>query len=452
MNKTACILTILLLLLASSCGILPTESSDLADIAPAPLLPLPTDTEVPAPSAEPTPPATDATDPTSMPEPPEPEPEWLAPVIDAATVDKTGIGVIYVETLCYSSYAIQCDGSLWAWGYNNRSQLGDGTTTNRLSPVKILDDIIAISAGCDYAMAISEDGSLWAWGVNEDYQLGDGTTESRLSPVEVLDDVVSVSAGCSHTLAIKTDGSLWNWGHTGLGQLVYAPTTKKKVAIIIPTKAMDDVVSVSAGWTHTVVIKADGSLWAWGDNSSCQIGDDLTEKVYDPIREAYAPVRTPKKIMDDVASVSAGGAYTMAVKTDGSLWAWGDNFDGQLGDGTTEDRHTPVKIMDDVVSVSAGGVHTMAIRTDGSLWGWGANYDGEIGDGTIENRYYPKKIMVDVRTVSVGIDYTMAIRTDNTLWAWGNNNYGQLGNGTSEKHYYPQKIMGSTITNEIGDG
>ena len=152
------------------------------------------------------------------------------------------------------------------------------------------------------------------------------------------------------------------------------------------------------------------------------------------------------------STISVGEYHTMAIKDDGSLWAWGYNYYGQLGDGTREDRRTPVKIMDGVAQVSAGHYHTMAIKSDGSLWAWGYNRLGQLGDGTREDRRTPVKIMGGVAQVSTGNGHTAAIKSDGSLWAWGYNEYGRLGDGTTEDRRTPVEIMDGVMVKEIKHG
>ena len=385
--------------------------------------------------------------------------------------------VQYISAEKGSSFVILSDGSLWAWGSNNAGQLGDGTTTERHIPVKIMEDVIAVSAVPSewggYAMAIRTDGSLWAWGCNRVGQLGDGTTINRYTPVKIMEDVVIVSTSHlgwngGHTMAIKTDGSLWAWGRNSFGQLGDGTTTNRYA----PVKIMDDVAEVivstgNSGWDgYTMAIRTDGSLWAWGNNRNGYLGDGTTINRHTPVR-----------IMDDVATVSVGSNYTMAIRTDGSLWSWGSNWSGQLGDGTStrwydrllinNNRRSPVRIMEDVATVSIGNGYAMAIKTDGSLWAWGNNSAGRLGDGTssrwgdsgrISNdRYSPVKIMNNVAYISVGNDHSMAITYDGILWGWGSNSHGKIGDGTANMGWsgdndrlIPTKIMDSVALVSAG--
>ncbi len=199
--------------------------------------------------------------------------------------------------------------------------------------------------------------------------------------------------------------------------------------------------AIAAGNDYTAVIKEDGSLWTWGYNEYGQLGDGTREDK-----------STPVKIMDNVTAVSAGGYLTAAIKEDGSLWTWGWNNYGQLGDGTMENKSTPVKIMDNVVAVSAGYNHTAAIKEDGSLWTWGYNGDGQLGDGTTEAKSTPVKIIDNVDAVYTGRIYTAAIKEDGSLWTWGHNGDGQLGDGTRKDKTTPVKIMDNVATVSTGYG
>ncbi|MCL2771813.1 MAG: S-layer homology domain-containing protein [Oscillospiraceae bacterium] len=201
----------------------------------------------------------------------------------------------------------------------------------------------------------------------------------------------------------------------------------------------DSFSSISAGGNHSAFIKSDGSLWLWGWNNYGQIGDGTT--VYR---------QQPVKVMDDVVQVSAGGWHTLALKSDGSLWAWGDNDKGQIGNGFTINRTSPVKIMDGVIQISAGGSFSMAIKSDGSLWAWGDNYYGQSGDGTKLEHLTPIKIMNNVIKISLGADFSMAIKSDGSLWAWGDNSTGQLGDNTTVNKLTPVKIMDNVMQVSAG--
>ncbi|HRU45471.1 MAG TPA: chromosome condensation regulator RCC1, partial [Spirochaetota bacterium] len=375
---------------------------------------------------------------------------------DCTTVNKSspiqiGSSTDWVSVSCGGEYAVgshtvalKLDGSLWAWGYNSSGQLGDGTIENKLSPVRIgvSTDWASVSCGRDHTIALKLDGTLWTWGNNGFGQLGDGTTGSnKSSPVQIgsSTDWASVSCGISHTVAIKSNGSLWAWGYNNSGRLGDGTTANKSSPIQIGVST--DWASVSCGGGHTVAIKSNGSLWAWGNNELGQLGDGTTGNKSYPIRIG---------VSTDWASVSCGGSHTVAIKSNGSLWAWGRNNSGQLGDGTTENRSSPVQIgggSTDWASVSCGGSHTVAIKSNGTLWAWGYNYYGQLGDGTTANKSSPVQIgggSTDWASVSCGNDHTVAIKSNKTLWAWGYNGSGQLGDGTTGNKSSPVQIGSST--------
>ena|GEM_PF-5430053 len=296
-------------------------------------------------------------------------------------------------------------------------------------------EAVRVAAGTAHTVAIRADGSLWAWGLNSNGQLGDGMANNRSTPVRIgtATNWATVAAGERHTVAIRTDGSLWTWGDNAGGRTGLGTVSGSTRT---PTRigADNDWLSVSTGWRHTVAIRVDGSLWAWGLNEGGQLGDGTTTSRNTPTRIGTAT---------DWRFVSAGVAHTVAVRTDGSLWAWGLNSNGQLGDGTTNNRGSPVRIgmATNWASIAAGNQHTMAITRDGELWAWGNNYNGQLGDGTIINRNSPVRVGATTNWASVSAGaHTVGIRTDGSLWIWGNDRDGQFGRGSATNRSTPVQI------------
>ena len=276
-------------------------------------------------------------------------------------------------------------GALWMWGGNNNGQLGNGTTDSSDVPVKVLDNVVTVSCGSEYTAAIKTDGALWMWGENHDGRLGNGTTEDSLVPMKVLDNVATVSCGGCHTAAIKTDGTLWMWGENGYSQLGNGGGENAYGEQTVPIKVLDNVAAVSCGVHHTAAIKTDGTLWMWGLNEDGELGNGGGGNlVIEYTNGSVAYQTVPVKVLDNVAAVSCGYVCTAAIKTDGSLWMWGENDHGQLGNGGGENaygEHTvPIKVLDNVAAVSCGSTHTAAIKTDGTPWTWGSNWSGQLGN------------------------------------------------------------------------
>lgn len=337
------------------------------------------------------------------------------------------------------SLHVRSDGTVWAWGYNNHGQLGDGTRVGRLTPVQVqgLRDVVAVAGGLEHSLALKRDGTVWAWGGNATGQLGDGTTTERHTPVQVtgISDVVAVAGGSYHSLALREDGGVWAWGLNASGQLGDGTTSMRRSPILAYSSS--DSQAVASGAYHSMVLLSQGRAWAWGKNSSGQLGDASNEN---------NPSPNIVVLLLNAVGLAGGGGHSLAVKADGTVMAWGANTFGQLGDGTAKDRNVPVKVesLTDVVSVAGGNAHSLALKSNGWVWAWGYNNDGQLGNGTFNNfRYTPGLVnsLSSVESVACGSMHSLAMKSDGTVWAWGNNVQGQLGDGTMDYRALPVRVF-----------
>ena len=295
--------------------------------------------------------------------------------------------------------------------------------------------MVAISAGVLHTIALKGDGSVWEWGRN--VTLGD----VRSTPVQVigLTGVVAISAGSSPTVALKGDGSVRAWGASYFGQ-VGDGTTGNIRYVPVQVIGLTGVVAISAGSNHTVALKGDGNVWAWGDNTFGQLGDGAPPARSTPVQVSG---------LTGAIAISAGNIHTVALKGDGSVWAWGNNGNGQFGDGTTTNRSTPVLVsgLTGVVAISAGVLHTIALKDDGSVWAWGDNYYGELGDPTTTYRSTPVQVsgLTGVVAISAGFRHTVALKGDGSVLAWGDNSDGRIGDGTLAQRLSPTLVVNPSV-------
>jgi alpha-tubulin suppressor-like RCC1 family protein len=359
------------------------------------------------------------------------------------------------EYLVPASYFSQ--GGLWLWGRNSYGQLGDTTRTDVSSPIQTIaggTNWKLISSGFYHTAAIKTNGTLWLWGQNTYGNLADNTTTNKSSPVQTVAGGTNwkqVSVGRYYiNAAIKTDGTLWTWGN-GLSGSLGDGTSSGKSSPIQTIAAGTNWKSVATGPAFVGAIKTDGTLWTWGDNLYGNLGDNTIANKSSPVQTVASG--TNWKL------VAANGYHTAAIKTDGTLWLWGRNSRGQLGDNTIVNKSSPVQTVaggTNWKSVSVSMVHTVAIKTDGTLWTWGYNNIGQLGDNTIVMKSSP------IQTVAGGTNWklvasafyiTAAIKTDGTLWNWGDNRYGQLGNNTTTSKSSPiQTVAGGTNWKLVSTG
>ena len=350
---------------------------------------------------------------------------------------------------------------LWVSGLGNNGYLGTNDNVWRSSPVQTIaggGNWKLVSAGQYLVASIKTDGTLWTWGQNNHGQLGTNNTTARQSPVQTISagtDWKVVTCGLDHVTSIKTDGTLWSWGLNDKGQLGDNSLVKKSSPVQI-VGGGTNWKFVSAGINHVGAIKTNGTLWMWGNDFYGETGNNNGE-----FGLAYSsPVQTISA-GTNWRLVSCGWYYTTAIKTDGTLWLWGRNQYGQLATNNTTNRSSPVQTISggtDWKLVSAGKRHVAAIKTDGTLWLWGSNTYGQLGNndsGT--NRSSP------VQTFSAGTnwkivgahlgDCTGGIKTDGTLWVWGANHYGHLGLNTRTAMSTPtQSLSGGTNWKDVENG
>jgi alpha-tubulin suppressor-like RCC1 family protein len=351
--------------------------------------------------------------------------------------------IVAVASGCYHSMAVKADGTAWAWGINAYGQLGDGTMTTRRTPVQIssLSAVVAAAAGQSHSLALKSDGTVWTWGGNEYGQLGDGTTIDRFAPVQALglSGVQAVAAGLYHNMAVKADETAWVWGQNRYGQLGDGTTTQRNSPVQV--SSLSSVVAVAAGGgfnkAHSLALKSDGTVWAWGSNSNSQLGDGMV------VAQRDFPL--PVSGLPSVVAAAAGFGHNLTLKADGTVWAWGYSYDGQVGDGTFPGQQdTPVQVLTEVVAVGAGSSHSLAVKSDGTVWTWGDNGSGQLGLGTTTIRSRPTQVsdLSGVVAVTGGQRHSLAVKSDGTLWSWGNNGYGQLGDGTTTVRKTPVQVSG----------
>ncbi|HCC07805.1 MAG TPA: hypothetical protein DEP72_06585 [Clostridiales bacterium] len=390
-------------------------------------------------------------------------------------------GVEMISAGEFHTVALKSDGTVYGWGNNGEGELGDGTTINRKTPVKVLGvegngnltGICQISAGKYHTVALKNDGTVYGWGNNGDGELGDGTIIERYTPVQVLGvggveyltGVSQISAGGYHTVALKSDGTVYSWGSNANGQLgdntIIQRDTPVQVLGVGGSEYLTGIRQVSAaGGGYTVAVKNDGTVYAWGFNGYGQLGNNTTD-------ESHTPIQTlgvgGSGSLTGISQVSVGRYHTLALKSDGTVYGWGNNGDGELGDNTIIDKITPIQVYDvggsgylnGISQVSAGKYHSVALKGDGTAYGWGNNGDGEVGDNTIIERHLPVQILdvegsgnlTGVSQIVAGSYHTVALKSDGTVYAWGFNAYGQLGDDTIIQKNVPVQVQGGMTGN-----
>jgi alpha-tubulin suppressor-like RCC1 family protein len=337
----------------------------------------------------------------------------------------------------HHSLFLKSDGGLWVIGDDSAGELGDGrsiaynSNTNR--PEQIVgSNVTAVTAGNFDSLFLETNGSLWAMGSDMYGQLGDGDgidNPTRNRPELIMgSNVTAIAAGNGYNLFLKSDGSLWTMGGIVGGN--YETNLPEQIVA-------SNVTVIAAGGAHNLFLKNDGSLWAMGNNGWGQLGDGT-----------YNRTNQPEQIVgSNVTAIAAGYGHSLFLKSDGSLWAMGDNDVGELGDGTTDNGNYATNLPEEIVgtnvtAIAAGYSHSLFLKSDGSLWAMGDNFFGDLGDGTYNSTNRPEQIVAsNVIAIAAGEDFSLFLKSDGSLWAMGLNDDGELGDGTYNNTNRPEQIV-----------
>ncbi len=357
--------------------------------------------------------------------------------------------------------AVGTDGRAYSWGANSwgsesYGQLGDGTTTDRSAPglVALPAGVTAtqVAAGCGHGLALTAGGQVYTWGDNDFGQLGDGTTTGRGTPGPVDlpsgATVTQVAAGCYHSLAVTSDGQIYAWGDNLFGQLGDGTTTDSATPVPVSLPSGVAATQVVGGGGYTLALADGGLAYAWGYNWAGQLGDGTTTN-----RPAPTPVSMPAGVR--LSQVAAGDIHSLAVTTDGHVYAWGYNglalnLSGGGDEAFAVTTPTTIGLPAGVTATQVGGgdVHSLALTSDGRVYAWGLNVDGQLGDGTGTDRATPTLVSLPTSAtfVAAGYQHSVALTADGRAYAWGLNATGELGDGSTVSRMSPAAMQVPTLT------
>ena len=342
--------------------------------------------------------------------------------------------------------------NLYVWGRSDSGQLGLDSTSRETSPVALGDQEIwsSMAAGSNHSLAAKSDGTLWSWGSGSAGKLGHNNTTYLSSPVQVgaltTWDKVFSGPTADNSFAIKTDGTLWAWGFNYFRALGVGDNTYRSS----PTQIGGDTnwAKVSVGGNTNHAIKTDNTLYGWGENGNGVVGNGTSG----------GQVANPAQVTGSWLHVATGDSSAIGIKTNGTLWSWGFNSNGVLGLDlpSATRRSSPVQIGGDTnwAYVASGQDTAIAVKTDGTIWGWGNNTEGQIGDGTTISRSSPVQIgaLTNWDEGDSGFDFTLWLKTDGSLWAWGENDQGHLGLGNLTRKSSPVQVGSLTTWTEVAGG
>lgn len=342
-------------------------------------------------------------------------------------------------------------GSAWTTGGNPNGQLGDGTTTGRLTfgIVPGHSNFVQTAGGREHELALDSAGAVWAWGDNARGQIGIGTKVDAKSPTKVttIATATAVATGHYHSMALLPDGTVQCWGLNANGQLGDGTTILRTRPVAV--SGLGNVQAIRGGRDMSMALDGDGAVWVWGLGTSGQLGNGTTNS-------SSTPKRVPS-LSSGVVAIAAGRDHLAAIKADGTLWMWGNNTVGEVGDGTVAMRTSPVQINlpDTVVQVELGAEHSVALLANGDVYCWGKGTRGALGTGGTTRKLVPTKVaggLPAIGLIGAGRDHTLAATPGGALWVWGFNDAGQLGDGSTTNRLSPKQVSVSGSPLHLGGG
>lgn len=348
----------------------------------------------------------------------------------------------------FHNCALMSDTSVMCWGNNQSTQLAEGSNIFRSTAGEVsglTENMIGLTGGGSHTCGVTSVGKVKCWGRNLYGQLGDATNYNSNNPVEVLslaspqislEGVITLSAGQNHTCALMNNGWVRCWGSNGSGQLGDGTYNHSNFASARVNLGSGVPTDLAGGFNHTCALLGDGTVWCWGSNAYGQLGEETFTR------------NTPIKVRDlsNVTGITAGDNHNCAVLNDGSVKCWGRNNQGQLGDGTTTDRFLPMAVsgLSNAIAVAAGSSHTCALLQDGTIKCWGANQRGQLGEGSNTSSNIPVLVngLNGIVSLTAGANHTCAVSNEGSLKCWGDNSNAQLGDGTFTNHNTPVEVIG----------
>ncbi|HKO99188.1 MAG TPA: S8 family serine peptidase [Pyrinomonadaceae bacterium] len=356
--------------------------------------------------------------------------------------------VVAISSAYFINFALRQDGTVWGWGRNDATSMGNGVVGGQFTnpvPVNSVSAATAISTGGTHTLALKSDGTVWSWGFNTRGETGGGPMHVDPLIIDGLNNVTAVSAGANHSMAMKNDGTVWIWGGNDRGQLGLGSEDSVHHAVPVAVPGLTGVTDIAAGTWFSVVVRNDGTVWTWGENQNGQLGVTGGSR------------NTPVQVsgISGVKSVAVSYNHVLALKTDGTVFGWGMNEFGQTGStsfGTLNATPAQVNNLTNVTRVAAGRGFSLALKTDGTVWAWGLNGSGQLGKGPTGSEPQPNPSVVSdlssVSSIAAGDSHGLALLRDGTLQTWGDNTYAQLGDGTNFTRSTPREVTGVLVVSQ----